>query len=59
MESVQQIITVSLWIITLEKIEISGYYKIFTNIKRIKFQLLSYRFEEDQYKIFMPGGIYQ
>ncbi len=60
MKSVHKIITVILRNLSLLQRGISGYYdKIFKSIKRIKSQLLSYRFEEDQYKIYMPGGIYQ
>ena len=59
MESVHQILTVSLWILRLQQREIYGCYKILLSINRIKSKLLSYRFEEDQYKIYMSGGIYQ
>lgn len=60
MKSVHQIITVILWNLSLLQRGTSGYYdKIFKSIKMIKSQLLNYRFEEDQYKIYMPGGIYQ
>lgn len=49
MELVHQIITVSLWISSLQQIEVYGCYKIFLNIKKIK----------SQHKIYMSGGIYQ
>lgn len=60
MKSVHPIITVILWNLSLLQRGTSGYYnKIFKSIKRIKIQLLNYCFEEEKYKIYMPGGIYQ
>ncbi len=59
MESVHRIIIVSLWILSLQQRELYGCYKIFTSIKRIKLRLLNYRFEEGEYKIYLPGEIYQ
>lgn len=60
MKSVHQIITLGLSILNLLQIEIDGWHQnICTCIKRIKFKLLNYSFEEDQYKIYLPGEIYQ
>lgn len=60
MKSVHQIITVRLSIISLLQIEIDGWYQnICTGIKQIKFKLLNYCFEENQYKIHLLGEIYQ
>ncbi|PHM06556.1 hypothetical protein CK516_32765 [Nostoc sp. 'Peltigera malacea cyanobiont' DB3992] len=60
MESVHQIITVSLSILSLLQREVDECYRnIWASIKRIKSKLLSDRFEEDEYKIYMPGEIYQ
>lgn len=60
MKSGHQIITLGLSILNLLQIEIDGWYQnICTYIKRIKFKLLNYSFEEDQYKIYLPGEIYQ
>jgi hypothetical protein len=55
---VHKIITVSLSILTLLQREVDGWYQnIRAGIKWIKYKLLSYRFEEDQYKIYQPGEI--
>lgn len=60
MESLYQIITVRLSIISLLLREIQRWYKnIWAGIKRIEYKLLSHRFEKEQYKIYLPGGIYQ
>ena len=55
-----QIITASLWIISLPKIEVYKWYQnIFTSIKKNKYQPLICCLKEDQYKIYMSGEIYQ
>jgi len=60
MESVHQMITANLWIIKLLRRKIYRCYKnIFAIINKIKSQPLIYRFEEEQYKIYMSGEIYQ
>lgn len=59
MKLIHHILTASLWIISLQQRKVYRCYQIFISINRIKSKLLSYYFEEDQYKIYLPGGIYQ
>ncbi|BBD65055.1 hypothetical protein NIES4072_12810 [Nostoc commune NIES-4072] len=60
MVSVHQTITASVWIINLLRRKIYRFYKnIFEIINKIKYQPLIYRFEEEQYKNYMSGEIYQ
>lgn len=60
MESVHQIIAVILLIISLLPRELDGWNNnILADIKQIKSKPFIYRFQEDQYKIHLPGEIYQ
>lgn len=60
MESVHQIITVKFLIISLLLREIHCWYKnIWAGIKRIEYKLLNHRLDKEQYKSYLPGGIYQ
>lgn len=60
MESVHQIIAVILLIISLLQRKLYGWNNnILAGIKQIKFKPFIYRFQEDQYKIYLPGEIYQ
>jgi hypothetical protein len=59
MESVHQIITVSLWILTLLPREVYRCHKnIFISTNPIKSKFLIYHFKEVQHK-YMSGEIYQ
>ncbi len=60
MKSSHQGITASSGILHLPQIEVYRCYKhIFASINKIKLQPLIYHLEEDQYKIYMSGEIYQ
>ncbi|MEH2246105.1 hypothetical protein [Nostoc sp.] len=60
MELVHQIITVILLIISLLERELDGWdNNISAGIKEIKSKPFIYRFQEDQYNIYLPGEIYQ
>lgn len=59
MESLHQIIAVILLIISLLQRELDGWdNNILAGIKKIKSQPFIYRFQEDQYKIYLLGEIY-
>ncbi|WP_334878242.1 hypothetical protein [Nostoc sp.] len=59
-KSEHQIITVNLLNLSLPLGRMSGDYdNMFKSINKIKYRLLSYGFDKDQYKNYMFGGIYQ
>lgn len=60
MESIHQTLAVFLLIISLLQRELDGWENnILASIKKITFKPFIYRFQEDQYIIYLPGEIYQ
>lgn len=60
MESTHQTLAVFLLIISLIQRELNGWENnILAGIKKITSKPFIYRFQEGQYRIYLPGEIYQ